>query len=228
MPVDHVAVVGGTGDLGFALATRWARAGVKVTIGSRDAGKAASSADKLKQIVAEADVEGRENPDAAAACDSIVVAVPFSGFVPIYRSIAGSLREGAIVVDATVPVEASVGGKATHVFGVWEGSAAQLGLAFLPKGTRMCAAFHTLSASAVADLDHTLEGDILVCGNKDGKPVVKELVELLPDLRFVDAGPLENARIIEPITALLIGINRRYKTDRAGIAITGIDTTTEF
>lgn len=222
MPVYHVAVVGGTGDLGFALATRWARAGVKVTIGSRDAGKAASAADKLKEIVRDADVEGRENPDAAAACDTIVVTVPFSGFVPIYRSLAGSLREGAVVVDATVPVEASVGGKATHVFGVWEGSAAQLGLAFLPKGTRMCAAFHTLSASAVADLDHSLEGDILVCGNKDGKPVVKELVELLPDLRFVDAGPLENARIIEPITALLIGINRRYKTDRAGIAITGI------
>lgn len=223
MALDHVAIVGGTGDLGFALATRWARAKVKVTIASRDAAKAESSAAKLKELIAGADVEGRENADAAAACDTIVVAVPFSGFVPIYRSLAGSLRENAVVIDATVPVEASVGGKATHVFGVWEGSAAQLGLAFLPKGTRMCAAFHTLSAAAVADLDHELEGDILVCGNKDGKPVVKELIELLPRLRFVDAGPLENARIVEPITALLIGINHRYKTDRAGIAITGID-----
>lgn len=223
MALDHVAIVGGTGDLGFALATRWARAGVKVTIGSRDAAKAEASAAELQELVAGAEVEGRENADAAATCDTIVVAVPFSGFVPIYRSLAGSLRENAVVIDATVPVEASVGGKATHVFGVWEGSAAQLGLAFLPKGTRMCAAFHTLSASAVADLDHELEGDILVCGNKEGKPVVKELIELLPRLRFVDAGPLENARIIEPITALLIGINHRYKTDRAGIAITGIE-----
>lgn len=223
MPLDHVAIVGGTGDLGFALATRWASAGLKVTIGSREASKAVSSAAKLREIVPEAEVDGLDNPDAVASSDTIVVAVPFSGFVPIYRSLAGSLRDGAVVIDATVPVEASVGGKATHVFGVWEGSAAQLGLAFLPKGTRMCAAFHTLSASAVADLEHELEGDILVCGNKEGKPVVKELIELLADLRFVDAGPLENARIVEPITALLIGINHRYKTDRAGIAITGID-----
>jgi predicted dinucleotide-binding enzyme len=109
------------------------------------------------------------------------------------------------------------------VFGVWEGSAAQLGLAFLPKGTKMCAAFHTLSASSVGDLDANLQGDILVCGSKLGKETVKELIELMPDLRYVDAGPLENARIIEPITALLIGINHRYGTDRSGIAITGID-----
>lgn len=220
--MDHVAILGGTGDLGFALATRWAKVGVKVTIGSREQVKAETAVARLKEIVPEADVDGLENPDAAAGCDTVVVAVPFSGFVPIYKSISGSLRTNAVVIDATVPIEASVGGKATHVFGVWEGSAAQLAQAFLPKGTKMCAAFHTLSASAVADLDRTLEGDVLVCGSKDGKPVVKELVELLGDLRFVDAGPLENARIIEPITALLIGINHRYGTDRAGIAITGI------
>jgi hypothetical protein len=153
----------------------------------------------------------------------VVVAVPFSGFVPIYKSIAESLTEDAVVVDATVPVEASLGGKATHVFGVWEGSAAQLGQVFVPKGTKMCAAFHTLSASAVGDLGSVVDGDVLVCGNKDGKQRVRELVELIPDLRFVDAGSLENARIIEPITALLIGINHRYGIDRAGISITGID-----
>lgn len=221
--MDHVAIVGGTGDLGFALATRWAKAGLKVTIGSRDQAKAEAAVEKLRGLVPDADVDGLENPAAAGSCSTVVVAVPFSGFVPIYRSIADSLRDDAIVIDATVPVEASVGGKATHVFGVWEGSAAQLGLAFLPKGTKMCAAFHTLSASAVADLGSKLQGDILVCGSKAGKETVTALIELLPDLRFVDAGPLENARIIEPITALLIGINHRYGTDRAGIAITGID-----
>lgn len=221
--IDHVAVVGGTGDLGFALATRWATAGVKVTIGSRSQDKADAAAEKLRGLVPDANVEGLENPAAAASCTTVVVAVPFSGFVPIYRSIADSLQEDAVVIDATVPVEASVGGKATHVFGVWEGSAAQLGLAFLPKGTKMCAAFHTLSASAVADMDVDLAGDILVCGSKLGKEKVRELIELMPKLRYVDAGPLENARIIEPITALLIGINHRYGTDRAGIAITGID-----
>lgn len=221
--VDHVAIIGGTGDLGFALAERWASAGVHVTIGSRDKAKAEAAAEKLRSVVANARVDGLDNPAAAASSPTVVVAVPFSGFVPIYRAISESLQDDAVVIDATVPVEASVGGKATHVFGVWEGSAAQLGLAFLPKGTKMCAAFHTLSASAVADLDNDLEGDILVCGSKLGKETVKALIELMPNLRYVDAGPLENARIIEPITALLIGINHRYKTDRAGIAITGID-----
>ena len=220
---DHIAIIGGTGDLGFALATRWSKAGLKVTIGSRERAKAEAAAERLKTIVAGAQVDGLDNPAAAASSKTVVVAVPFSGFVPIYRAISESLQEDAVVIDATVPVEASVGGKATHVFGVWEGSAAQLGLAFLPKGTKMCAAFHTLSASAVADLDSALEGDILVCGSKLGKESVKTLIELMPNLRFVDAGPLENARIIEPITALLIGINHRYGTDRAGIAITGID-----
>ena len=219
---EKIAVVGGTGDLGFALATRWAKHGLQVVIGSREQAKAEDAAQRLRTIVPDADVKGAENPAAVAEAGVVLVAVPFSGFVPIYKSIADSVAREAVVIDATVPVEASLGGKATHVFGVWEGSAAQLGQAFLPKGTRMCAAFHTLSASAVADLGSPLEGDVLVCGNKDGKPKVKELIEILPDLRYVDAGPLENARIIEPITALLIGINHRYKTDRAGIRITGL------
>lgn len=221
MPVTTVAIVGGTGDLGFAVAARWARAGIEIVIGSREAAKAEAAVERLKGLVPEANATGLENPDAAAASQVVLVAVPFSGFVPIYKSIAGHLQENAVVIDATVPVEASLGGKATHVFGVWEGSAAQLGMAFLPKGTMMCGAFHTVSAAAAADLDRTLEGDVLVCGSKDGKPFVKELVEAL-DLRFVDAGPLENARIIEPITALLIGINHRYGTDGSGIHITGL------
>ncbi|HWL65578.1 MAG TPA: NADPH-dependent F420 reductase [Actinomycetota bacterium] len=222
MTVDRVAVVGGTGDIGFALASRWAKAGIGVVIGSRDAGRAKEAADRLLKVVPGADVQGLENAEAVASVPTVLVAVPFSGLVPIYKSIAESLSADSIVIDATVPVEASVGGKATHVFGVWEGSAAQLGLAFLPKGTKVCAAFHTLSASAVAELETPLEGDVLVCGSKAGKEIVRGLVEVMPDLRFVDAGPLENARIIEPITALLIGINHRYKIDRAGIHITGL------
>jgi NADPH-dependent F420 reductase len=222
MAIDRVAVVGGTGDLGFALALRWAKAGIDVVIGSRDADRARDAAKKLLERLPEASVEGLENAAAAASCPVVVVAVPFSGFVPIYKSIAPSITPDSLVVDATVPVEASLGGKATHVFGVWEGSAAQLALAFLPKGTKMCAAFHTLSAAAVEDLEATIDGDVLVCGSKDGKPKVRELVDAIPDLRFVDAGPLENARIVEPITALLIGLNHRYGSDRAGIHITGL------
>lgn len=219
---DKIAVIGGTGDIGFALASRWAVAGIEVTIGSRDQGRAEEAAERLREVVPGANVSGAENPAAAAGSDVLLIAVPFSGLVPIYKSISEHIRENAVVIDSTVPVEASLGGKATHVFGIWEGSAAQLGLAFLPKGTKMCGAFHTLSAASVADLANPLDGDVLTCGSKSGKEVVRELVVAIPDLRFVDAGPLENARIIEPITALLIGINHRYGIHDAGIQITGL------
>jgi NADPH-dependent F420 reductase len=229
---DRVAVIGGTGDLGFGLALRWTLAGQDVVIGSREEGRAKDAAGRLERRVRERNertglsvtprVRGLENPAAAESSDVVLVAVPFSGVVPIYKSIAEHLRPDAVIVDATVPVEASLGGKATHVFGVWEGSAAQLGQAFLPKETKMCAAFHTLASGAVADLDHPLEGDVLVCGSKAAKTAVRRLVELIEGLRYVDAGPLDNARIVEPITALLIGINHRYGTDRAGIHITGL------
>lgn len=222
MAVEKVAIVGGTGDLGFALACRWAKAGLHVVIGSREQSKAEEAVGRLRERVEGATAEGMDNAGAAATCDVVVVAIPFSGLIAIYKSIADHLRPDAVVIDATVPVEASVGGKATHVFGVWEGSAAQLGLAFLPKGTTMCAAFHTLSASALIDLDVPVLGDIPVCGRKTGKPVARELIEAIPDLRFVDAGPIENARIVEPITALLIGMNHRYGTDRTGISFTGL------
>jgi NADPH-dependent F420 reductase len=229
---ERVAVIGGTGDLGFGLALRWAMAGLDVVIGSRELDRARDAAARLERRVLEENerkslsvpprVRGLENPAAAEAGDVVLVAVPFSGVVPIYKSIAEHLRSDATIVDATVPVEASLGGKATHVFGVWEGSAAQLGQAFLPKGTKMCAAFHTLASGAVGDLGRPLDGDVLVCGGKEAKGAVRRLIEIVDGLRYVDAGPLENARIVEPITALLIGINRRYGTDRAGIRITGL------
>ncbi|MGH2730628.1 MAG: NADPH-dependent F420 reductase [Actinomycetota bacterium] len=222
MAVAKVAVIGGTGDEGFGLAARWATAGIPIVVGSRDAGRAEDAAKRLTELVPAAEVEGLENPAAAAAAPIIVVTVPFAGQAPIYKSIADHVSEGAVVVDCTVPVAAAVGGRVTHTLGVWEGSAAQQAASLLPKGTAVCAAFHTLAASALIDLDVSLEGDVLVCGPKAGKPKVSALVEAIPDLRFVDAGPLENARIVEPITALLVGINHRYKTDRAGIRITGI------
>jgi 8-hydroxy-5-deazaflavin:NADPH oxidoreductase len=218
----RVAVIGGTGDEGFGLAARWATAGIDVVIGSRDQGRAEDAAQRLSQLVGAAHVSGATNDAAARDAEVIVVTVPFSGQATIYKSIAEHVPDGAVVVDCTVPVGAAVGSKVGHVLGVWEGSAAQQAQGILPKGTLLCAAFHTLAAVALADLAVPLEGDVLTCGPKAGKPAVKELVEAIPNLRYVDAGPLENARIVEPITALLVGINRRYQTDRAGIQITGL------
>ena len=217
-----VAVIGGTGDEGFGLALRWAKAGIEVVIGSRDEGRAGEAADRLREQVPDARVSGATNQDAVAQSEIVVVTVPFGGQAAIYQSIADHVREEAIVVDCTVPVAAAVGAKVTHTLGVWEGSAAQQGASFLARGT-MCAAFQTLSAAVLNDLNQDLEGDVLVCGaKKSARERVKDLVEAIPRLRYVDAGPLENARIIEPITALLIGLNRRYKTHGSGIRITGL------
>ena len=219
---ERVAVVGGTGDEGFGLALRWASAGVEVVIGSRDEARAGEAADRLRSSVPSANVSGAANQDAVAASDLVVVTVPFAGQAAIYQSIAPHVRDDTIVVDCTVPVAAAVGAKATHTLGVWEGSAAQQAASFLERGT-MCAAFHSLSAALLNDLEAELEGDVLVCGaKKAARERVKDLVEAIPRLRYVDAGPLENARIIEPITALLIGINRRYKIHGSGIRITGL------
>lgn len=222
MSPGPVAVVGGTGDEGFGLALRWAQAGIEVVIGSRDEGRAAEAADRLKNQVADARVSGAANADAVASCDLVVVTVPYAGQAAIYQSIAPHVKESAIVVDCTVPVAAAVGAKVTHTLGVWEGSAAQQAAALLERGT-MCAAFHTLPAALLNDPAVEMEGDVLVCGDKkSAREQVRGLVEAIPRLRYVDAGPLENARIIEPITALLIGINRRYKVHSAGIRITGL------
>ncbi len=222
MPEGPVAIVGGTGDEGFGLALRWALAGIELVIGSRDETKAADAVTRLKEQVPDARVTGHKNEDAVAGADLVVVTVPFSGQAGTYKSIAEHIRPEAVVVDCTVPVAANVGAKVTHTLGVWEGSAAQQAQAFLPKGTTVCAAFHSLAAVALNDIERELEGDVLVCGSKKGKEQVRTLVEAIPRLKYVDAGPLENARIVEPITALLIGINHRYETDRAGIRITGI------
>lgn len=222
MKVERVAVIGGTGAEGFGLAARWAEAGIEIVIGSREAGKAEKAALSLSELVPAADVRGAVNPEAAASADVVVVTVPFAGQASIYRSIAEHIAEGAVVIDTTVPVQASVGGRPSRVFGVWEGSAAQMARGLLPAHVKLCAAFHSLSAAVLSDRAAVLQGDVLGCGSAEGKEAAKALTEAIPELRFVDAGPLENARIVESITALLIGINHRYKIDRAGLRITNL------
>ena len=222
MGVERVTVIGATGDEGFGLAQRWAAAGMEIVIGSRDQGRAEQAADRLRAKVPGAGAVGAVNDEAAAASEVVVVTVPFAGQAGIYRSIADSIAENAVVIDCTVPLAAAVGGRSSRMLGVWEGSAAQQAAAILKGRGRLCAAFHTLAASELDNLDSPLDGDVLVCGRETAaKEVVRDLVEAIPGLRYVDAGPLETARLVEPLTALLIGINRRYKTV-AGIRITGL------
>jgi 8-hydroxy-5-deazaflavin:NADPH oxidoreductase len=223
--IERVAVIGGTGEQGFGLAVRWTRAGIECVIGSRDEGRAEAAARRILELVPDGRVRGLDNAAAAAAATAVVVAVPFAGQAAIYRSIAPALRDESVVVDCTVPLAAAVGGRPTQVLGVWQGSAAQQGASLLERGT-LCAAFHSLSAATLRDLDAVLEGDVLACGPGEAKPVVVELTQALPGLRFIDAGPLAAARLVEPITALLVGLNRRYKVHGAGVRITGLPDAT--
>jgi NADPH-dependent F420 reductase len=132
------------------------------------------------------------------------------------------LRDGQILVDATVPLAAALSGKATRTVGVWQGSAAQQAQEMAPEGVRVVSALHTVSAPLLRDLDHRLDEDVLVCGDRRAdKEAVMELIGRIDGLRCVDAGRLEMARITEQITALLISINARHKV-HAGIRITGM------
>ena len=219
---DQVTVIGGSGALGSGLALRLAAAGVRVVIGSRDEGRAEEAAQRIAGQVPGAEVQGLANGPAAEASEIVFLCVPFRNQSETLTNLRSHLREGQVLVDATVPLAAAVAGRATRMLGVWQGSAAQQAQEMVPDGVRVVSALHTVSAASLTDLDHALDEDVLVCGNrKADKQVAIELIERIDGLRGVDCGPLENARTTESLTALLIGINARYKT-HAGIKITGL------
>jgi NADPH-dependent F420 reductase len=217
-----VAIVGGSGALGFGLALRLGSAGVPIAIGSRDEGRAHETAAKLAERVPGGTFSGAANGPSTESAEVVILSVPFRNQSETLTNLAGHLQEGQLVIDATVPLAAAVSGKATRTLGVWQGSAAQQAEEMLPAGVRVVSALHTVSASLLGDLEHELDEDVLVCGDRRAdKRVAAELIERIPGLRCVDCGRLEAARITEQLTALIIGINVRYKT-RAGIQITGL------
>jgi NADPH-dependent F420 reductase len=212
-----VTIIGGTGALGFGLAARLARAGVQVVIGSRDAGRAREGAARAGD-----GVTGMENGAAARMNEVVFLCVPFRNQSENLSNLNAFLKPGQLLVDATVPLAVAVGGRPTRMLGVWQGSAAEQAAAVVPDGVRVVSALHTVGAPTLQDLDHPLDEDVLVCGQKrDDKRQAARIIEKVEGLRCVDAGPLEMARIVEPLTAMLIGINGRYKT-HAGIRITGL------
>ena len=219
---DQVTVIGGTGALGAGLALRLAVAGVPVVIGSRDHDRARQAAARVREGAGSADVRGLENGPAAEANEVVFLCVPFRNQSETLTNLKNHLREGQLVVDATVPLAAAVSGRATRMLGVWQGSAAQQAAEMVPDGVRVVAALHTVNAPALRDPSQTLDEDVLVCGDRrEDKARAAAYIELVPGLRCVDAGRLEMARTAEALTALLIGINARYKT-HAGIKVTGL------
>lgn len=190
--------------------------------GSRDAGRAVEAAERVRAAVPGAVCDGFDNAEAAQGAQIVILSVPFRSQSETLTNLKEHLHEGQIVVDATVPLAAAVSGKATRMLGVWQGSAAQQAQEMVPDGVRVVSALHTISAASLGDLDHPLDEDVLVCGDrKADKGPISELIERIVGLRCVDCGRLENSRTTESLTALLIGINARYGT-HAGIKITGL------
>ena len=217
-----IAVIGGTGPAGTGLALRFGRAGEKVIIGSRHAARAQQAAERIRQRVGpQAQVSGLENSAACAASDLLVLTVPFEGQAELLKQLKAAIRPGSILIDATVPLAASVGGRATRTLGVWQGSAAQQTAELVPKGVSVVGAFHNVSAD-VLNGDDDVECDVIVCSDDAAATqIAMELAAKIPRIRAIDGGKLENVRIVEQITALLIGLNIRHK-GHGGVRITGL------
>src|SRR6478609_6985805 len=222
MASEPIPIVGGTGALGAGLALRWAQAGAAIAIGSRSAERAEEAAARIRAAVPGAEVEGLLNEEAAKRADVAFLTVPFRAQSENLNNLREALRPGQILVDCTVPLAAAVGGKATRTLGVWQGSAAQQAQEMVPDGVTVVAALHTVGAPTLADGEAELGEDVLVCGDKKAdKARVARLIELIPGLRAVNAGPLEMARIVEQLTPMLISVNSRYKA-HAGVRLTGL------
>ncbi|MGH2557000.1 MAG: NADPH-dependent F420 reductase [Actinomycetota bacterium] len=224
-----IAIIGGTGDEGFGLALRLVRAGEDIVIGSRSAERGQSAAEKAADMLglgsgsgSRGTISGTSNEEATGRSDLVFVTVPYAGQAEIYKSIRDALVPNAIVCDTTTPLATAVGRPAWQVVTPWEGSAAEQAKTILPKQTRLVSGFHTVSAEQLQDLDRPMEGDVLLCGAEtEAKAAVGALVEKMPNLRWVDAGPLSMARILEPLTAVMVSVNRAYGIKEAGISISG-------
>ncbi|HEV3033972.1 MAG TPA: NADPH-dependent F420 reductase [Solirubrobacteraceae bacterium] len=222
---DPVAVIGASGALGFGLALRLAHTGVPIAIGSRDGARAVETAERARTILPEGSFSAHENADAVRAIGAdgvVILSVPFRNQSETLANLKDALVAGQLLIDATVPLAAAVGGKATRMLGVWQGSAAQQALEMAPEGVHVVSALHTVSAASLSDLEHPLTQDVLVCGDsRADKRRAAALIDRIDGLRCVDCGRLEMARTTEALTALLIAVNARYKA-HAGVRLTSL------
>jgi 8-hydroxy-5-deazaflavin:NADPH oxidoreductase len=219
---DHVAIIGASGALGFGLAVRLGRAGVPIAIGSRDASRAQETAQRARAAIPDGSFSAHDNADAARVADTVILSVPFRNHSETLTNLKEALAPGKLLIDATVPLAAAVSGKATRMLGVWQGSAAEQAAEMAGEGVRVVSGLHTVSAASLTDLQHPLEQDVLLCGDsREDKRAAARLIGRIDGLRCIDSGRLEMSRITESLTALLIGVNSRYKA-HAGIRLTGL------
>jgi 8-hydroxy-5-deazaflavin:NADPH oxidoreductase len=221
---ETVAIIGGTGPEGRGLALRWAKAGVRVIIGSRDENRARIAAQEVCASLGSGSVvEGMENAAATEATDVVVLAVPFEGQARTMKHLRESFRPGAVLISTVVPLAVGIGDRGTRTLGVWQGSAAQQAAELAPPGVSVAAAFQNVSA-ALLNSGVDVDCDVIVCADEvKARDVASALARKIPGVRALDGGRLENARIVEQLTALLITLNLRHKARMAGIRITGIE-----
>jgi len=219
-----ITILGGTGPAGMGLALRWARAGETILLGSRSPERAKEAAARIRDKAGKgAKISGDENSVVCAAADLLALTVPFEGQSDLLKQLKPAFQAGSILIDATVPLASSVGGRASRVLGVWQGSAAQQAAELVPKGVTVVGAFHNCSAD-ILNGDGPVECDVIVCSDApDATRLVCDLAAKIPGVRAIDGGKLENARLVEQITALLIGLNLRHK-GHAGLRVTGLPT----
>ena len=220
---DAIAILGGTGDQGLGLALRFARAGRPVVIGSRKEDRAKAAVEEVLGKVPEGVVSGFENAEATRRARIVILSVPFEHTASTVKSIRESLVEGQILVSMGVPLATAIGDGAVRTVGVWQGSCAELVAGLAPKGVQVVSAFQNVSAHRLQHLEDEVECDVVVSGAKEPREAVMELCGLVPGLRAVNGGPLANARYVEGWTALLIGLNIRYKVPEGlGFRVTGL------
>lgn len=210
-----VAIVGGTGNLGGALALRLGAPGVKIIIGSRDAEKAKKAVETLRPSLRAGEIEGTTNQGAVKGADFVVIAVPYEGHAQMVSDLKGQLAE-KIVIDTVVPLNKG------RPFVPPAGSALQEAQQILAGEAPVVGALHNISAVDLGEVDAPL-GDVLVCGdNAEAKQKVMEIIRRI-GARAFDGGPAANAYVIEGLTGVIISLNRKYKSKHGSIKITGID-----
>ncbi|MCS7129348.1 MAG: NADPH-dependent F420 reductase [Candidatus Caldarchaeum sp.] len=206
-----VAVVGGTGDLGFGLVLRLAKAGIAVAIGSRSAERAAQAAERVSHVIGAAEVSGSVNRESVKGCDVAFFTIPFEAIAEIADDVAPAFGQGCIAVSCIVS-PSDIGT-----------SSAELLASHLPKPAKVVAALHTVSASLMQDLDRPVEADTFIFGdNIEDKKTIAKLLRIVEGLRPVDGGGLRDSRFGETFTRFLIGVNKRYGLNHAGFRVTGL------
>lgn len=216
--IRAIGIIGGTGKEGKGLAYRWARAGLKVMIGSRSVEKAQAAAAEVNELLQQpGQIEGLENLRAAEKADLLVLTVPFG----VHKEMLEALKplvQGKIVIDVTVPL---IPPRVTRAQMPPAGSAAQEAQQILGEGVQVASAFQNISYEHLLH-DEPIDCDVLVCGSgKSTRSVVLALVKAA-GLTGWDAGPLENSMVVEGLTSILIGLNKQFGSQSAGIHITGV------